>query len=293
MSDVQTILAVDDIKENLDIIVDILDEYDVIAVKSAKEALEILEKEEISLLLLDIVMPEINGIDLCQIIKSQTSTKDIPIIFTTSRVDEETISRAYEAGASDYVCKPLKRRDVLARVNTQLKLRKTIEDLEFLASRDSMTGIYNRRKFFELATLLFKESTKEFFLATIDIDYFKKVNDNYGHDAGDYVIKRITEIIADLLPKSSIFARMGGEEFIVIFFEENESKKAILLFEKIKNKIFSENIIYIGNIINSTVSIGLVQKNNESYEIDEVVKKSDIALYEAKKTGRNKVVYKE
>jgi CheY-like chemotaxis protein len=94
MSDVQTILAVDDIKENLDIIVDILDEYDVIAVKSAKEALEILEKEEISLLLLDIVMPEINGIDLCQIIKSQTSTKDIPIIFTTSRVDEETISRA-------------------------------------------------------------------------------------------------------------------------------------------------------------------------------------------------------
>ena len=156
-----------------------------------------------------------------------------------------------------------------------------------------MTGIYNRRKFFELATLLFKESTKEFFLATIDIDYFKKVNDNYGHDAGDYVIKRITEIIADLLPKSSIFARMGGEEFIVIFFEENESKKAILLFEKIKNKIFSENIIYNGNIINSTVSIGLVQKNNESYEIDEVVKKSDIALYEAKKTGRNKVVYKE
>ena len=292
MSDVQTILAVDDVKENLDIIVDILDEYDVIAVKSAKEALEILEKEEISLLLLDIVMPEINGIDLCQIIKSQTSTKDIPIIFTTSRVDEETISRAYEAGASDYVCKPLKRRDVLARVNTQLKLRKTIEDLEFLASRDSMTGIYNRRKFFELATLLFKESTKEFFLATIDIDYFKKVNDNYGHDAGDYVIKRITEIIADSLPKSSIFARMGGEEFIVIFFEENESKKAILLFEKIKNKIFSENIIYNGNIINSTVSIGLVQKNNESYEIDEVVKKSDIALYEAKKTGRNKVVYR-
>ena len=292
MSDTQTILAVDDMKENLDIILDILNEYDVIAVKSAKEALEILEKEKISLILLDIVMPEINGIDLCQIIKGQSLTKDIPVIFTTSQVDEDTISVAYESGASDYVCKPLKRRDVIARVNTQLKLRKTIEDLEFLASRDTMTGIYNRRKFFELATLLFKESNENFFLATIDIDYFKRVNDNFGHDAGDYVIKRITEIISDLLPQNSIFARMGGEEFVVIFFKENEPQKAVLFFENIREKVANENIVYNGNIINSTVSIGLVHKNDENYEIDEVVKKSDIALYEAKKTGRNKVVYR-
>lgn len=291
MSDTQTILAVDDMKENLDIVLDILNEYDVITVKSANEALAILENEKISLILLDIVMPEINGIDLCQIIKSQSSTKDIPIIFTTSQDDEDSISNAYEVGASDYVCKPLKRRDVIARINTQLKLRKTIEDLEFLASRDTMTGIYNRRKFFELATILFNESNDNFFLATIDIDYFKRVNDNFGHDAGDFVIKRITEIISTQLPQNSIFARMGGEEFIVIFFEEN-SQKAISFFENIREVIFSENIVYNENIINSTVSIGLVQKNDKNNGIDEVIKKSDIALYEAKRTGRNRVVYR-
>jgi diguanylate cyclase (GGDEF)-like protein len=292
MSDAQTILAVDDMKENLDIILDILNDYDVIAVKNAKEALEVLEKDKISLILLDIVMPEINGIDLCQIIKSQSLVKDIPIIFTTSQADEDTISKAYEAGASDYVCKPLKRRDVIARVNTQLKLRKTIEDLEFLASRDTMTGIYNRRKFFDLTNLLFKESNENFFLATIDIDYFKRVNDNFGHDAGDYVIKRITEIISDLLPQNSIFARMGGEEFTVVLTQENDPEKAILFFESVREKISKENLIYNGNSINSTVSIGLVHKNKDSDEIDEIIKKSDIALYEAKRTGRNKVVYR-
>jgi diguanylate cyclase (GGDEF)-like protein len=237
-------------------------------------------------------MPEINGIDLCQIIKSQSLVKDIPIIFTTSQADEDTISKAYEAGASDYVCKPLKRRDVIARVNTQLKLRKTIEDLEFLASRDTMTGIYNRRKFFDLTNLLFKESNENFFLATIDIDYFKRVNDNFGHDAGDYVIKRITEIISDLLPQNSIFARMGGEEFTVVLTQENDPEKAILFFESVREKISKENLIYNGNSINSTVSIGLVHKNKDSDEIDEIIKKSDIALYEAKRTGRNKVVYR-
>lgn len=292
MSDTQTILAVDDMKENLDIVLDILNEYDVITVKSANEALEILEKEKISLILLDIVMPEINGIDLCQIIKSQSLTRDIPVIFTTSQVDEDSISNAYEAGANDYVCKPLKRRDVIARVNTQLKLRKTIEDLEFLASRDTMTGIYNRRKFFDLATVLFDESNKNFFLATIDIDYFKRVNDNFGHDAGDFVIKRITEIISHLLPQNSIFARMGGEEFIVILFEE-EIQEAILFFENIREQILNEKIIYNENIINSTVSMGLVQKNDKNIGIDEIIKKSDIALYEAKRTGRNKVIYRE
>jgi len=292
MAGTQTILAVDDMKENLDVILDILNEYDVIPVRSAKEAFEILEKEEISLILLDIVMPEMNGIQACQIIKSQPSTKDIPIIFTTSQTDEDSISSAYEAGANDYVCKPLKRRDVIARVNTQLKLRETIKDLEFLASRDTMTGLYNRRKFFELATLIFNEAKENFFLATIDIDFFKKVNDNYGHDAGDFVIKRITQMISESLPKNSIFARMGGEEFMVLISEDVNQEKIIELFEKIRNDIFAENIDYSGNIINSTISIGIVQKNSNSNSIDEVVKRSDLALYEAKRFGRNRVIYR-
>ena len=292
MADTLTILAVDDMKENLDIVLDILDNYDVIPVRNAKTALKILEEEKISLILLDIVMPDMNGIEACKQIKAQASTKDIPIIFTTSQTDEDSISEAYEAGANDYVCKPLKRRDVIARVNTQLKLKKTIEDLEYLASRDTMTGIYNRRKFFELATSLFNENVENFFLVTIDIDFFKKVNDNFGHDAGDFVIKRITQIICDSLPQDSIFARMGGEEFIVIISNEKNENEVILLFEDIRNKICTETINYNGNIINTTVSAGIVQRTNNNKTIDEVVKNSDLALYEAKKSGRNKVIYR-
>ena len=292
MIDRPTILAVDDMKENLDVILDILDEYDVIPVKNARKALEILEYENISLILLDIVMPGMSGIEACQVIKNDPLMKDIPVIFTTSQTDEESISRAYEAGANDYVCKPLKKRDVIARVNTQLKLKKTIEDLEFLASRDTMTGIYNRRKFFELATKLFEESNSNFFLATIDIDFFKRVNDNFGHDAGDFVIKRITQIISDLLPTNSIFARMGGEEFIVIINQEDKQEDVILIFEEIRAKISNENVNYNENLITSTVSIGIVQKDENNKTIDEVVKKSDLALYEAKNCGRNKVIYR-
>ena len=292
MADTLTILAVDDMKENLDIILDILDNYDVIPAINAKTALKILEEENISLILLDIVMPNMNGIEACKQIKAQASTKDIPIIFTTSQTDEDSISSAYEAGANDYVCKPLKCRDVIARVNTQLKLKKTIEDLEYLASRDTMTGIYNRRKFFELATSLFNENVENFFLVTIDIDFFKKVNDNFGHDAGDFVIKRITQIICDSLPNDSIFARMGGEEFVVIISNEKNEKDVVSLFENIRNKIFTETINYNGNIINTTVSAGIVQRTNNNKTIDEVVKNSDLALYEAKKSGRNKVIYR-
>ncbi len=292
MMDTPTILAVDDMKENLDIILDILSTYDVIIARNAKVALKILEEEnKISLILLDIVMPEMDGIEMCEIIRSQASTKDIPVIFTTSQTDEDSIAQAYEAGANDYVCKPLKRRDVLARVNTQLKLKKTIEDLEFLASRDTMTGIYNRRKFFELATALYEESEENFFVATIDIDFFKRVNDNLGHDAGDFVIKRITKIISDLLPSNSIFARMGGEEFIVIISKEDKGN-IISLFENIRNQIFIENINYNGNIINSTVSIGIVKRTDNDKTIDDIIKESDLALYEAKNCGRNKVIYR-
>lgn len=293
MMDTPTILAVDDMKENLDIILDILSTYDVIIARNAKVALKILEEEnKISLILLDIVMPEMDGIEMCEIIRSQASTKDIPVIFTTSQTDEDSIAQAYEAGANDYVCKPLKRRDVLARVNTQLKLKKTIEDLEFLASRDTMTGIYNRRKFFELATALYEESEEIFFVATIDIDFFKKVNDIFGHDAGDFVIKRITKIISDLLPSNSIFARIGGEEFIVIISKEEDKENIISLFENIRNQIFIENINYNGNIINSTVSIGIVKRTDNDKTIDDIIKESDLALYEAKNCGRNKVIYR-
>lgn len=104
-----TILAVDDRKENLDIILDILSDYDVIPITSGYKALQVIEEENISLVLLDIVMPELDGFEVCKILKNNSKTKHIPIIFTTAKTDEESIAKAYEAGADDYVSKPLKK----------------------------------------------------------------------------------------------------------------------------------------------------------------------------------------
>lgn len=287
----ETILAVDDKKENLDIILDILSEFDVIPVTSGKKALDILNKEEISIILLDIVMPEMDGFEVCKIIKSQTNTKDIPIIFTTAKTDEESIANAYKVGANDYVSKPLKRSEVIERVKTQLKLKKTIENLEFLASRDSMTGAYNRRKFFELAKQLFSQCDEDFFVSMIDIDYFKKVNDSYGHDAGDIVIKLVSKTIYDMLPQNAIFARIGGEEFVSVC-KKSSKEETINLFENIREKISSLRVDYNGNEISFTISNGITSKKSSTKSIDELLKESDIALYEAKSSGRNKVVFR-
>ncbi|DAB28647.1 MAG: diguanylate cyclase response regulator [Sulfurimonas sp. RIFOXYD12_FULL_33_39] len=286
-----TILAVDDTKENLDIILDILEDFDVIPLTSGKKALELLKNEEVSLILLDIVMPEMNGFEVCKILRSQTNTKNIPIIFTTAKTDEESISKAYEAGANDYVSKPLKRSEVIERVKTQLKLKKTIEDLEFLASRDSMTGIYNRRKFFELVNELFKESGEELFLCMIDIDFFKKINDSFGHDAGDLVIKLITKTISDMLPQDSIFARIGGEEFVAVC-KKPSKEDTVELFDNIRKKISTLKIDYNSNDIGFTISSGITQKRGVTKTIDEMLKEADLALYEAKSSGRNKVVFR-
>lgn len=284
-----TILAVDDKKENLDVLLDILDDFDVIPVTSGEKALKIIEQEEISLILLDIVMPNMDGYEVCKILKSQSHTKTIPIIFTTAKTDEESISKAYQSGANDYVSKPLKRSEVIARVETQLKLKKTIEDLEYLASRDTMTGVYNRRKFFELSKSIFDQYDANLFIAMLDIDHFKKVNDSFGHDAGDLVIKHIAKTVYDMLPEHSVFARIGGEEFVAMCIEESVEKIA-QTFEDIRNIIALSSVDYNGHQINFTISNGIAQKNPSIKSIDELLKQADIALYEAKNSGRNKIV---
>ena len=287
----ETILAVDDKKENLDVLLDILEDFDVIPVTCGQKALEIIEQETISLVLLDIVMPNINGYEVCKILKSLPATKNIPIIFTTAKTDEESISKAYQSGANDYVSKPLKRSEVIARVQTQLKLKKTIDELEYLASRDTMTGVYNRRKFFELSAPMFDQYEENLFVSMLDIDHFKMVNDSFGHDAGDLVIKRVAKTISDMLPENSIFARIGGEEFVAVCIDDS-TDRITQLFENIRTAIASSSIDYNGHDISFTISNGVAQKNLSIQSIDELIKQADLALYDAKNSGRNKIVFR-
>ena len=286
-----TILAIEEKKENLDLLLYILEDFDVIPVTSGEKALEVANSEKVDLILLDIVMPSMDGFDVCRVLKNNPTTKNIPIIFATAKTDEQSIAKAYEVGGNDFVGKPFKRAEVIARIKTQLQIKTQIEKLEFLASRDSMTGIYNRRKFFELATSLFEKTQINLFASIIDIDHFKLINDTHGHSSGDIVIKTMASLVTETLPQNAIFGRIGGEEFAVIV--EMEKKAALELFENIKNRVGELKIETNSGTIQFTISSGIAQKNSQTNSVDKLLKLADEALYEAKGNGRNRVILRQ
>jgi len=289
----KTVLIVDDTETNIDILLELLgDTYDVLVALDGEGAIEIVNEDSIDLILLDIMMPVMDGYDVCTILKSKVSTKDIPIIFITAKTDEDSIEKAYDVGGSDYVTKPFKPRELLARVKTQLHLKALIDNLEYIASYDAMTGIYNRRKFFQLAIEKFEVTKEDFYAIMIDIDNFKRINDTYGHPLGDKVIKLVTQIISQNLPDNSIFGRIGGEEFAIVC--HSKSKEVIIAkIEEVRKLISESEIIFDGNkLVKYTISEGISKAKEADNSLDDVLKEADIALYDAKGSGRNRVIFR-
>ncbi len=293
MQDKKKILIVDDTETNIDILVELLgDSYDILVSLNGATALEILASEEIDLILLDIMMTQMDGYEVCSILKSKDNLKDIPVIFITAKTDENSIEKAYEVGGSDYVTKPFKPRELIARIKTQLKLKDLISHLEYIASYDEMTGIYNRRKFFSLSQEYFKNEKKDLFAVMIDIDNFKKVNDTHGHGVGDDVIKLITKTISQNLFDNAIFGRIGGEEFAIVSYSPN-SEVILENIEETRQKIEELEVkTDNGNIVKFTISNGVSKVTPDINSLDELLKEADIALYEAKGRGRNRIIFR-
>ncbi len=289
----KTILVVDDTIANLDILVGLLSEYDVIDTASGREALDIVEEEKVDLILLDIMMPNIDGYEVCQKLKSNANTKDIPVVFITAKTDEESIERAYSAGGSDYVTKPFRPKELLARINRELQLKSYQEELKLLASTDPMTKLYNRRYFNEIAKNILeveRRNESELSLMILDIDKFKNINDTYGHNMGDEVIIFISDILRKNQRASDVICRYGGEEFVILL-PETSLKNAVLVAEKIRKRIAVSMVGAGGEESFSVrVSIGVSQIDilNE-HDIEAALKRADKALYEAKSFGRNRV----
>jgi len=295
MDNKPTLLVVDDTEENVMILVELLKDYDVVEAYDGETALTIVQEEKVELILLDIMMPEMDGYEVCRRLKENPKSRDIPVIFITAKTDEDSIDKAYRDGGVDYITKPFKPRELLARVRTQIQFRELIQKLDFLASRDSMTNIYNRRKFFELSEQLFgRTQDNNIFAIMIDIDKFKDINDSYGHSVGDEVIKATTRFIDKQVRQSTIndfvFGRLGGEEFAVICTSESI---AIVeqICEQVRLGIEQLNITIEQYTINYTISSGVARKiDNE--DLDSLLKRADDGLYEAKSSGRNRVVVK-
>jgi len=297
------ILVVDDSINNLDILVELLDDYDVIDTVSGVEAIEILEDETIDLILLDIMMPDMDGFEVCRVLKSNPRTKNIPIMFITSNTDESSIEKAYEIGGIDYITKPFKAKELLAKVNRELQLQSLItelknskKELEILASTDYLTKLYNRRYFLNVAQIDFDLAKQELFdlsIVMLDIDKFKSVNDTYGHKIGDDVLVMVSSMLKNKLRKNDILCRFGGEEFIILF-PNTDIKDSEMISEELRKEIENNPILLEnGKKLPITASFGISCINYEDDKnIDDIIARADEALYDAKNSGRNKVCSK-
>ncbi|MEW6624458.1 MAG: diguanylate cyclase [Bacillota bacterium] len=304
------ILVVDDNKLNRIFLADVLrkEGYNILEADDGYSGFKVAYDEKPDLILLDVIMPGNDGINVCRMLKKEEVTCNIPIIFVTARSEKDDIIKGFEAGAVDYVTKPVFVQELLVRVKTHLKLKifadelkKKNEELEELnsllsniARKDALMDIWNRGAFDIELQRLHKFATRYkriYSLILADIDYFKLYNDCYGHIAGDDVLREVANIFKDACRTTDFIARYGGEEIVVIL-PETTALKAVVLAERIMDKLAARNIVHEMNPITKrlSISIGIAKFNPENaIAYQDVIKMADTALYQAKNTGRNKV----
>ena len=291
------ILVVDDKQTNVESLTDVLEDegYRVSGAADGEEALEKVRSNPPDLILLDIMMPGKDGLQVSRELKEDPEHRDIPVIFLTARDQSEDVVRGFDHGAADYIIKPVNVSELLARVKTHLTLRSQARQLQMLAEKDGLTHVANRRRFDEFLSREFqraKRDSKPISLLMIDIDFFKEYNDNYGHLAGDDVLKQTAIAVKSCLRRpGDLLARYGGEEFAVVL-GETDYNTSLEIAEKIRETIQNLGIVHgIGRAEDFlTVSIGTASTIPESgADCKDLIAAADRQLYLAKEAGRNRV----
>lgn len=267
--------------------------YKVIAVAHGEEALNILNSTpDISLVLTDYNMPVMNGLELTSEIRKTYNKNDLSIIAISSSLDDDTTALFLKNGANDYIKKPFSKEEFSCRINNSIEALENIHAITNHASRDFLTGLYNRRYFFTDMQNYFEKAIKEnenFAIAMIDIDNFKKINDTYGHENGDKTINSVADILRANTSQNDIVSRFGSEEFCVAL-KNVSSDKALEIFEKLREKVQNSMLTSTrGEEIRFTISIGVAINYEDTLE--ESINQADMLLYEAKQNGRNRVVH--
>ncbi len=290
MENKAVILIVDDVPTNVQALALLLkDDYTLKVATSGSRALELAGQEPIpDLILLDVQMPEMDGYDVLNLLKENSDTAQIPIIFVTGKdsVDEE--EHGLLLGAVDYIVKPIRPSIVKARVKTHITLKQQYKMLTEMATRDQLTKLHNRHY---LSDALSKQISKAkrhnevFSVIIADIDHFKNINDTFGHLTGDIILQAVAKVIQEGARKEDIAARFGGEEFVLVLDNctaADALTKAQILREKIE-QLHPEGI-------SVTVSFGVAQLDASIEKGEDLLKNADKALYIAKEEGRNRVV---
>jgi diguanylate cyclase (GGDEF)-like protein len=289
------VLVVDDTAFYRKIFCDLLyiQQYQVIAAKDGKECLAVLEKyPDVKLVITDYNMPGMDGFTLCKKIREKFKKDDMAIIGISSNDDKNMAAKFIKSGANDFLLKDtFLVEEFYCRVTHCIETILLIRQTKEAAIRDFLTGLYNRRYFFDTGDKLFSNSKRDNIALTcamVDIDFFKRVNDSYGHDVGDLVIQRVSSIIQSKMRETDIVSRFGGEEFCVLAVNM-DAKHAAKVFNELREEIENTSISTANDKkqLQVTVSIGVCTRIRNSLE--ELVKAADELLYKAKENGRNRV----
>jgi diguanylate cyclase (GGDEF)-like protein len=292
-----SVLIVDDEKSNISEIREILSPvYTIYAARSGTEAVETAEEFVPDVILLDILMPEMDGYDVITKLKKSDKTRMIPVIFVTGLDGEEDEEKGLELGAADYIAKPFSSAIVKLRVQNQIKIIEHIRTIENISTTDHLTGIANRRAFDNHMLREWGRTVREKLPVTVlmvDIDNFKNYNDTYGHNQGDVALQMVAQTAKFSVKRSAdIAARWGGEEFIILLPNTDE-RGAKKVAERIRANVENMPIsLPEGGSVMITVSVGTntISPTTQS-SMGEFLENADVALYEAKSSGKNRACH--
>lgn len=286
--------------------------YSLLKASDGAEAMRLIMAEGPALVITDWEMPRMNGIELCRAVRSTDGVGLTYLIILTSHSDKKRVVEAFEAGADDYVSKPFDRGELLARVKAGMRVieaeadlaRQNLEihkinaeltilnaKLEKIATTDELTGLANRRhamirltEYWETA-LRYQEPIS---CIMMDLDHFKRVNDTYGHDVGDVVLRELGRILSQHTRLGDLACRLGGEEFLILC-PHTTTEGAKLLAERLRKTVEITPIAVGDKTLHVTISLGVADRNDFTNSKDDLLKSADYALYQAKHGGRNRV----
>jgi diguanylate cyclase (GGDEF)-like protein len=280
-------------------------DFEIFVANDGNTVLELAASVNPDLVLMDVMMPGIDGYETCAELKKNPLTADIPVIFITARSDADDVVRGFDVGGEDYITKPFNPQELYARVRTHLELKQArerleemnrrlssaLERMEVMARIDPLTGLANRRY---LLDRLLQETARalrhgtSLSIAMVDIDDFKMINDSHGHECGDLVLQRTALMITESMRKEDMAARWGGEEFLLVF-PETPLDGAAVIAEKLRAAVQASEVRYDGMSLAVTITVGVAQYRHDA-GIDENIRRADDAMYRGKKKDKNCVV---
>ena len=316
----EKILIADDVPANIKMLGEMLKrKYEILVATNGEKALKLACECAPDLVLMDVMMPGMDGFTACERMKAARETAGIPVIFITASNEDEDIVKGFASGGVDYITKPFNPTELHARIKTHLEIRNSreilklyskkleainnelneknallagaLEKITHMARTDCLTGLWNRSHMMEKCReeeARFRRKKRPFCFALCDVDNFKKVNDTYGHECGDYVLRAISGILKQSLREQDVACRWGGEEFLLLL-PEADIPGVLEVASRVRQRVACSGLTYNDEPLRVTMTFGLAAYEQDE-GIDGSIRNADLALYEGKSAGRDRIV---